>query len=106
MFNINRIFYLFIFLLFRATTTAYRSFQAKGQIGPTAAGLRHSNRDMGSEPCLQPTLNSQQHQILNPLSKTRDGTESSWILVGFVNHWAMKGTPMEFFFSFGKKHIT
>ena len=28
---------------------------------------------------------SQQHWILNPLSKTRDGTETSWFLVGFVS---------------------
>ena len=29
---------------------------------------------------------SQQHRILNPLSKARDQPESSWILVGFVDH--------------------
>ena len=32
---------------------------------------------------------SRKHQILNPLGKVT----SSWVLVGFVNHWAMKGTP-------------
>ena len=34
-----------------------------------------------------------QHQIRNPRSEARDRTASSWILVGLVNHWAMKGTP-------------
>ena len=30
---------------------------------------------------------------LNPLSEARDWTESSWLLVGFVNRWATTGTP-------------
>ena len=34
---------------------------------------------------------SQQHQILNPLSKARDQT--SWMPIGFANRWAMTGTP-------------
>ena len=36
---------------------------------------------------------SQQHQILNPLSKPRDQrTASSWMLLG-LTHWATVGTP-------------
>ena len=38
-------------------------------------------------------LHHRQHQILNPLSKARDRTRGLQILVGFVNHWAMMGTP-------------
>ena len=38
--HMNGLFYL----LFRATPTAYRSSQARGQIGATAASLCHSNR--------------------------------------------------------------
>ena len=40
--------------------------------------------------------NSRQHWILNPLNHWgRPGIKpkSSWILVGFVNHWAMTRTP-------------
>ena len=36
---------------------------------------------------------SLQHQIFNPLSRARGWTASSWLLVGFVTHWAMMGTP-------------
>ena len=31
-------------------------FQAKGPIRATSASLRHSHSNMGSKPCLQPTL--------------------------------------------------
>ena len=34
-----------------------------------------------------------QRRILNSLSKARDGTCVLWILVGFINHWAMMGIP-------------
>ena len=45
--------YLFI-LVFRAAPVAYISFRARLQIGATAAGLRHSHSNKGSEPCLRP----------------------------------------------------
>ena len=38
---------------------------------------------------------SGQRRIPNPLSKARDGTRNSWFLVGFINHCAMTGTPMD-----------
>ena len=44
-----------IIMLFRATSTAYGSSQARGQIIAAAVGLHHSNRNGGSEPCLRPT---------------------------------------------------
>ena len=34
---------------------AYGSFQARGQIRATAAGLHHSHSNMGSKLCLCPT---------------------------------------------------
>ena len=55
-------FCLFFFCLFafsRADPTAYGSSQARGLIETIAAGLHR---------------NSQQHQILNPLSEARDRT--------------------------------
>ena len=39
-----------------------------------------------------------QRHILNPLSKARDGTAPSWILVGFLNRWATTGTPSLYYF--------
>ena len=60
----------FFLLLLRTTPAAYGSSQARGRIRAAAAGLPHS---------------LQQGQILNPLSEARDGTDSSWILVGFVS---------------------
>ena len=45
--------YLFIYVfLFRATPAAYGSSQARGQIGATAADLRHSHSNTRSEPHL------------------------------------------------------
>ena len=56
---------------------AYGSSQARGWIRTVVIGLHHS---------------SQQRQILNPLSQTRDRTALSWMLVRFPNGWAMPGT--------------
>ena len=44
----------FVFLFFRAIPAA-RGSQARDRIGATAAGLHHSQGNVGSEPCLQPT---------------------------------------------------
>ena len=42
--------HLFIyFLLFMATTVAYRGSQAKGPVGAAATGLHHSHSNTGSE---------------------------------------------------------
>ena len=43
------------FCLFGATSAAYISSQAKGQIRAVAAGLRHSHSNSGSELHLRPT---------------------------------------------------
>ena len=39
-------------LVFRAILTAYKSSQARAQIGATAIGLGHSHSNVGSELCL------------------------------------------------------
>ena len=49
------IFFFFPILLFRAAPTAYGVSQARGRIPATAAGLRHSHSNRGSELCLWPT---------------------------------------------------
>ena len=65
--------YYYYYFLSRAAPMAYGSYgslQARGWIGVTAAGLRHSRSNSASKPCLQPKLQ---------LTATR------WILVGFVS---------------------
>ena len=57
---------------------AYGGFQARGGIGAVAAGLCQS-RDFELH------HSSWLRQILNPLSKARDRTHISWILVRFVS---------------------
>ena len=73
--------YLFIYLVFlsfRASLVAYWGSQARGRIGAVAASLHHSHSNSGS-------LTHWARPGIKPLS--------SWMLVGFVNHWAMTGTP-------------
>ena len=47
--------FYFMFLLFRASSTAYGGSQARGQIRAAAAGLYHSHTSAGSEPRLRRT---------------------------------------------------
>ena len=58
------LFIYFLILLFRAIPAAYGGSQARGLIGATAAGLRHSPSNAGSEPHLRPT--PQLMAILDP----------------------------------------
>ena len=49
------IFFFLLFLLFKAAGTACGSFQARGQMGATAASLHDSHSNTGSKPYLQHT---------------------------------------------------
>ena len=69
------------FLLFIAVLAAFGSSQARRRIRATAAGLHHSHSNAGS-------LTHWGRSGIEPMS--------SWILVGFTNRWAMKGTPRIF----------
>ena len=53
---------------------AYGSFQARGQIGATAACLHHGHSNSGSKPGLGPTLQLTAVQIPDLLSEARDET--------------------------------
>jgi len=46
---------LFLSFFFRAVPMAYGGSQARGPVGATAAGLRHSHSNTGSKPRLRPT---------------------------------------------------
>ena len=75
------------FCLFRAAPTAYEGSQARGpepqqqEIWAASATYTTAHGNASSTPW------------------TRPGIEpaSSWMLVGFTNHWATVGTPMFFF---------
>ena len=85
---------LLIILLFRATPAAYGSSQTRGPIGVTAASLHHSHGHLR----IQATSSIYTTAHIKARSLThwvRPGIKpaSSWILVGFINRWATKGTP-------------
>ena len=75
---------LFFFPHFRAESAAYGSSQARDWIRAAAAGLHHSTMMQDLSHICDLHHNSQQCQILNPLSKARDQTcilkDTSWIL--------------------------
>ena len=48
-------FFFFFFFLFKGAPMAYGGSQARGRIGATNGGLRHSHSNLGSELRLQPT---------------------------------------------------
>ena len=53
--NFYKFFCLFVLLFFRASPSTYGGSQARGLIGGTAAGLRHSHSNARSKPRLRPT---------------------------------------------------
>ena len=71
----------FFLSFFRATPMAYGSSQSRGPIRAIAAGLYHSHSNLSHVYHLHHS--SQQHRILNPLSKARDRTgilmDTSWV---------------------------
>ena len=64
-----------------------------GRIRAVAGGLHHSHSNARSEPYLWPHHSSRQHQILNPLSKSRDGTCNLMVPSRIRFHCATTGTP-------------
>ena len=73
---------------------AYGGSQASDGIRAAADSLHHSHNNAGSEPSLQSTP---QLMATPDARSTERGQGSnprpSWILVGFVDHWATMGTP-------------
>ena len=89
-------FFFFFFWLFRATPVAYGNSQDRNRIGAIAPGLSYSH---------WPTPQPQQRGIWthttahgnasswNHWARPRIEPTSSWVLIGFVNHWAAKEIP-------------
>ena len=84
------LFFVVVVVLFRAAPVAYRSSQAKGQIGATAAGLHHSHNQARSELCLRSTL---QLKARHPLIEARDWTCSLRDTGRLLTLWTTMGTP-------------
>ena len=89
----NVFFPLFSFVFFRAAMVAYRSSQARGRTGATAAGLRHSHSNTRSELHLRPTpqlmaaLDPQPTEWCHGWNPYPHG--SSWV----GNPWATRAIP-------------
>ena len=76
--------FIYLFLLFRASSVAYGSSQARGLIAAIAAGLHHSHSNIRSEPSLWPT---QLKAMPNPTHWAKPGIKPStlWFLVRFIS---------------------
>ena len=89
--------FLFFFLLF---PEAYGSSQAgEGGVQSELQPLAYATATVTQDPSQVCDLHhsSWQRWILNPLSEARDRIPFSWMLVGFVNQWAVEGTPCSIF---------
>ena len=79
---------VFIYLfIFRGILAAYESSQARGWIGAAVASLPPQPQQcrIWATSATYITAHSNTRSLLNPLSKTKDQTTSSWIWVGFVS---------------------
>ena len=83
-------FFFFFFCLFRTTSTAFGSSQDRGRIG-TATATATATQDLSHVCDVYPS--SQQHQILNPWSRTRDWTHILMATSQVHFCWATMGTP-------------
>ena len=83
--HVESLLFYVIFLLFRATLTAYGGSQAWGRIGATAAGPCYSHSNAGAEPA-SATYTSAHGNAGSLTHCVRPGIElaTSWFLVGFV----------------------
>ena len=63
-----------LFCLFRDTPATYGGFQVRGGMGAVAAGVHHSHSMPNPSSFYDLHHSSEQHGILNPLSKARDQT--------------------------------
>ena len=89
--DIHGLHFFFFFLLFRAATMAYESSQARGRISrltPQPQQPWDPSHYLWPTPQLTAMPDSLTHWARPGFNPT-----SSWILVEFVNHWDMKGTP-------------
>ena len=91
-------FLVVVVLLFRAEPVAYGGSQARGWIRAVACRPTPQLQQHGMQ-ALSATYTTAHGNAGSPTHWSRPGIESasSWMLVRFVNHWAMTGTPQLFF---------
>ena len=84
----------FFLMLFRAAPMVYGGSQARGRMNWSYGCRPQSQTQQHQIWAVSSTYSSQQHRILNPLSKARDQSfvlmDASWIHF----HWATMGTPI------------
>ena len=85
--------YTFFFLLSRAAPLAHGGSQARSRLGATAANLRHSHSNTDPSHICSLHHSSRQHQILNPPSEAKDGTQNLLVLSQIRFRCAKTGTP-------------
>ena len=86
--------YQFFLLSFRAKLGAYGCSQARGWIRSTAMAIATSDPS-----CICDLhYSTQQHRILNPISKARDPTKNLTVPSQICFCWATMGTPINMFF--------
>ena len=87
------------FLLFRSAPAAYGRSQARGRTGATAACRPTPQPQQCRIWVTSATYTTAQGNDRSLTLWARPGIEpaSSWILVGFFNHWTMTGTPIFIF---------
>ena len=84
-----------VYSLFRATPTAYGGSRARDWIRAVAASLHHSHSNKGSKPWSAIYTRARGNaRSLTHWARPGIIPKFSWILVGFVNHWATMGTPV------------
>ena len=87
-----RVLFCFGFLGPHPQHMAYERSLARGWTGAAAVWLHHSHSNARCEPC-DLYHSSEQHRILNPLSKATDRTHIFMDTSQFRYHWATMGTP-------------
>ena len=90
------LFFFFVFYLLRATPTACGGSQARSQIGAVATSLCHSYSIGCGIRATSENYTTAHGKARSLTHWERLGIEpaSSWILVGFLNHWTTTGTPL------------
>ena len=90
--------FIFVFCLFRAAPAVYGGSQARGLIGAAADSSTPQPQWRGLL-AVSVTYTTAHGNTGSSTHWVKPGIElaSSWILVGFVNCWAMSGTPICWF---------
>ena len=94
---LTNFFFFFVFCLFRAALASYGGSQARGLIRAVAACLQPQPQQRWIQAAFEIYTTTQTNtRSLTPWVRLGIEPMSSWILVGFINPWAMAGTSPNF----------